>query len=262
VKVSAVVLLLAAVISLSACQQSVKGRQLDLNYAISTGVGSMTGSAMSLPHGRYTFFSYADPADCLKSVALIDSKGTAVADDASQRAIAANPPSGFTAASTQMIPTMVQQELPAGSYRWRVTSNRSDCAWEVQQILNYIVSDEPPLKAAVPPSPPALNVTLGNSSRDLNFHIDAPGIYKVRWSVTACDRYSGDLVSEHGTEHLGDGAGVPAAPGSYVGPQTSETPMFLGAGDWSARVTTHCFWQIDVTPWRGSLGGGMQGFAG
>jgi hypothetical protein len=84
----------------------------------------------------------------------------------------------------------------------------------------------------------------------------------VRWSITPCDRYSGDLVRNGNVEHLGDGVGVPVAPGSFIGPQGSDAPMFLGAGDWTARVNTRCFWRIEVSPWRGSLGAGSQGFQG
>jgi hypothetical protein len=247
---------------LSACQQSAQGRQLDTNYATTTGVGSDTGTPVKLPHGRYTFFSYADPPNCVTRVALVNHDGTPVADDASQRAAMANPPPGGPPASQQMMPTMVQQELPAGAYRLKVASSGAGCAWQVEQVLNYILSNEVPPQAAVPPSAPSLSVTLGNSSTDLHFHVEVAGIYHVRWSVTPCDRYSGDLLRTGSLEHLGDGTAQSIPPGSFVGPQTSDAPIFLGAGDWTARVSTHCFWQIAVSPWRGSLGGGTQGFQG
>jgi hypothetical protein len=246
----------------SACQQSVQGHKLDTNYATTNGAGSVTGAAINLPHGRYTFFSFADPPTCVKSVSLLNKDEASVADDASQRAAMLNPPPGVAAGSQQMMPTMVQHELPSGAYRLKVKTGSAGCAWRVEQILNYILSDEAPPKAAVPPSAPALDVTLGNSSKDLQFNVAVAGIYHVRWSVTPCDRYSGDLVRNGSVEHLGDGAGMAVAPGSFVGPQTSDAPMFLGAGDWTARVTTRCFWQIQVAPWRGSTGGGGQGFQG
>jgi hypothetical protein len=253
---------------LSACQRSVQGQQLDINYATSIGVGSITGTAVKLPHGRYTFFSSADPPACVTSVALLNQGGTAVADDASQRAAALNPPPGAPAGvqvsvNLQMMPTMVQQELPSGSYRLKIMANGPGCAWHVEQILNYILSNEPPLKPLTPPMAPPVAVSLGNASSDLHFQILTAGIYHVKWSVTPCDRYSGDLVrSGGGIEHLGDGVAAAVPPGGYLGPQSQDGPTFLGAGDWIAKVTTRCFWQIDVTPWVGPLGGGTQGFKG
>ena len=68
-----------------ACQQSVQGQKLDINYATTTGVGSTTVASINLPHGRYTFFTYADPPNCLESVALLDHAGKAISDDATQR---------------------------------------------------------------------------------------------------------------------------------------------------------------------------------
>jgi hypothetical protein len=258
--------LLAIVGALCACQDSAQGKQLDINYATATGAGSVTEAPLKLPHGRYTFFSYADPATCVTGVSLLDGKGKVAADDGLQRAAVFNPPpaapGGSSAAvGTQMVPTMVQQELPSGSYRLKVSANAPGCAWQVEQILNYVLSNEAPLKPLIPPKAPPVDVRLGNASTDLHFQIPVAGIYDVTWSVTPCDRYSGDLVrSGGGTVHLGDGVGVTMPPGSFMGPQTSDTPMFLGAGDWRAKVTTTCFWQINVRPWVGPSGGGAQGF--
>ena len=239
---------------LGACQ----GQQLDVNYATTSGVGSMTASALKLPHGRYTFFSYADPANCVKSIALLDKGGTAIVDDGSQRA-AAGPSASVL---SQMVPSMVQQELSSGSYRLKVSANGPGCAWHVEQILNSMLSNEAPLKAATRTKAPNVDVSLGNSSTDFHFQIPVAGIYHVNWMVTPCDHYSGDLVrSGGGSEHLGDGVGAAAPPGTVLGPQGQDGPTFLGAGDWTAKVTTRCFWQIQVSPWVGSLGGGTQGFA-
>jgi hypothetical protein len=243
---------------LAACQNSVKGQQLDVNYATSTGVGSMTAGALELPHGRYTFFSYADPPSCVRSIALLDKGGKAVVDDGSQRGVGAGPPG---AVASQMVPTMVQQELSSGSYRLKVTANGLGCAWNVEQILNYMLGNEAPLKPLIPRKAPTVDVTLGNLSTDDHFQIPVAGIYRVNWLITPCARYSGDLVrSGGGTEHLGDGVGVAAPPGGFIGPMGQDGPTFLGAGDWTAKVTTKCFWQIEVSPWIGSLGGGTQGF--
>ena len=244
---------------LGACQDSVKGQQLDVNYATTTVVGSATGSSLKLPHGRYTFFSYADPPGCVKSVALLDERGKAVVDDGSQRAAGMGQPSSVI---SQMVPSAVQQELSSGSYRLKVTTNGPSCAWEVEQILNYVLSNEAPLKPLMPAKAPTVNVSLGNSSADLHFQIPVAGIYHVNWLVTPCDRYSGDLVrSGGGSEHLGDGVGAAVPPGTVIGPQGQDGPTFLGAGDWTAKVATRCFWQIQVSPWVGSRGGGTQGFA-
>jgi hypothetical protein len=161
-----------------------------------------------------------------------------------------------------MVPTMVQQELSSGPYRLRITANGPGCAWQVEQILNYVLDNEAPLRPLIPTKAPTVDVSLGNPSTDLHFQIPVAGIYHVKWLVTPCDRYSGDLVrSGGGTEHLGDGVGVAAPPGGLIGPMGQDGPTFLGAGDWTAKVATRCFWQIQVSPWVGSLGGGTQGFA-
>jgi hypothetical protein len=242
---------------LGACQDSVKGQQLDINYATTTGVGSMTASALELPHGRYTFFSSADPANCVKSIALLDKAGTAVVDDGSKRT-SIGPPGAVV---SQMVPTMVQQELSSGSYRVKVTANGPGCAWHVEQILNYMLGKEVPLKPLTPTKAPTVDVSLGNLSTDLHFQIPVAGIYHVNWMVTPCDHYSGDLIrSGGGSEHLGDGVAAAAPPGGFIGPMGRDAPTFLGAGDWTAKVATKCFWQIEVTPWIGPLGGGTQGF--
>ncbi|TME46344.1 MAG: hypothetical protein E6I56_07335 [Chloroflexi bacterium] len=252
-----------------ACQASAQGRQLDINYATTSGIGSTTGASVTLPHGRYTFFTYADPPNCLQSVALLDHQGKPVGDDATQRVatVPASFPSGFptttaNSLSMQMVPTFVQQELQSGVYRLKVSAGSVGCAWEVEQILNSVLSNETPPKPIVPPSAPDVNVFLDNSSADLHFRIPTAGMYEVRWSVTPCAKYSGDLIrSNGGTVHLGDGTAAAMPPGSFVGPQTSDTPAFLGAGDWTAHMATMCFWQLQVTPQRGPNGGGTQGFS-
>lgn len=245
---------------LTGCQQSVQGKQLDINYATTMGVGSTTSDALNLPHGRYTFFASEDPPRCIQGIALIDPNGSAIIDDASQRRPVPSPPAGVRMAPQQMIPTIVQQEFPSGRYRLRVKAD-DGCAWRVEQILNYVLSNEPPLKAAPPPAAPPLDVILGNVAPDLHVHIDTPGIYDVRWSVTPCASYSLDLTRPGSVEHLTDGNAAPVPFGGTIGPMGGDGPMFLGAGDWTARVATQCFWQIEVRPWRGSTGGGGQGFA-
>lgn len=252
-----------------ACQQSVQGQKLDINYATTTGVGSTTVASINLPHGRYTFFTYADPPNCLESVALLDHAGKAISDDATQRIATVPtdlPPGAPSIAANslgmQMVPTFVQQELQSGSYGLKVTARTPGCAWGIEQILNYMLSNEAPLRPVNPPSAPNVNVSLGNSSSDLHFAIPVTGFYEVRWSVTPCDRYSADLVrSGGGTAHLEDGTAATVQPGSVIGPQSSDSFAFMAAGDWTAQVATRCFWQLQVTPLRGPRGGGSQGFA-
>lgn len=255
---------------LGACQAakgSVQGRQLDINYAMTTGGGSTSVDPLNLPHGRYTFFSYADPPDCLKSVALIDHAGIVVADDVTARTAALAALPGTTlpppnSVSNAVVPTMVQQELKSGRYQLKVTARTPSCAWQVQQILNYVLSDEPALSPVAAPSASNVDVVLGNSSTGLHFQIPTTGLYQVQWSVTPCDRYSADLIrSDGGTQHLGDGAAVGAPPGTVIGPQSSDSFAFLAAGDWTARVATKCYWRLEIRPQVGSMGGGTQGFA-
>jgi hypothetical protein len=246
---------------LAGCQQSVKGQQLDIQYATSVGTGSMVGKVLQLPHGRYTMFSSADPPACVKSVALLDGKGNVVLDDAGERRAILGGPPVVGAGNEGTIPSFVQQELRAGKYQLRVTANGSSCAWQVQQILNYILDDTAPPKPAAPRPAPSVQVSLGIASSDYHFRIPVAGTYDVRWTVTPCGPYSGDLLRNGNVEHLGDGAAASAPPGAIIGPQGSDAPMFLGAGDWTASVKTRCFWHIDIAPWKGSLGGGTQGFA-
>jgi hypothetical protein len=102
----------ATIALLTSCQsQSAAGKQLDLNLLDTTGVGPATFS-LSLPHARYTVFSYADPPPCVKAVQLRDSHGRTVFSDAAMRG--GIPPPGVRL--SQMVPTAVQQELSAGRY--------------------------------------------------------------------------------------------------------------------------------------------------
>jgi hypothetical protein len=182
-------------------------------------------------------------------------------DDASERQALATPPPGVTVVGQQMMPTLVQQEIDSGTYRMRVTA-ASSCAWQVQQILNSTLSDEPPLKAAVLPSAPSLDVTLGSSGGDRHFHIETAGTYHVQFALTPCDSGSVELDRDGQLEPLNVGGSSAGAPGpAIVGPIGSDAPMFLGAGDWTVNTSTHCYWAIEITPWKGSLGGGSRGFA-
>jgi len=264
----AVVAVLAVAGTLSACVDSVQGKQLDTNYATTQGTGSMTAPAVKLPHGRYTFFSYADPPMCVTRVALLDIHGSAVVDDSRDRVAAFNAPpapggpGSPSSVTLQSIPTAVQQEIQSGTYRLKVSATGPSCAWRVEQILNYTLSNEAPLKAAALPVAPSLYIKLSNISAALNFQIATAGIYHVQWSVTPCDTYSADLLrTGGGTEHLSDGAGASAAPGVILAPDSVEFPVFLGVGAWSATVKARCFWQIVVSPWLGSRGGGTEGFS-
>ena len=247
---------------LAGCQQSVKGHQLDLQYATSVGTGTVVGNPLHLPHGRYTMFSSADPPACVKSVALLDAKGKVILDDAGFRRAMFGPGAPPNAANEGTIPSFVQQELPEGKYSLRVTANGGSCAWEVQQILNYILDDSVPPKPAPLRPAPSVQVSIGIGDSNPHFTIPVAGTYDVRWSVTPCGNYTGDLLRNGNAEHLSDGTAASLPPGAIQGPSGSDMPMFLGAGDWTVSVKTRCFLHLDITPWRGSLGGGTQGFAG
>jgi hypothetical protein len=255
-------LIMLSTLVLSACGSLARiGEQLDSLLVNATGVGSGSSHNFSLPHGKYTVFSWDDPAGCVQSLALVNSIGHEVGSDASFRS-AARPPG---AVADQSIPSFVQQELQADTYHLALRTG-APCAWMAQVILNSLLdllgARPDPVKPPVATSEP---VNLGQAHADRQFEAREPGLYHVQWKVEfpasdpACS-YDLTLVAADGhREHLADSSQRVGNTGA--GAVGSDGPMFLAGTTWHLASSATCPWNVTISPWVGSLGGGVQGFA-
>jgi hypothetical protein len=249
---------------LAACGPIVRvGLQLDSLLVDATGLGTGATHSFRLPHGRYTVFSYDDPADCIENITLVDSHGRGVASDGAFRA-APMPPGTI---AQQMLPSFVQLELQEDTYHFVVRTRSASCAWMAQGILNSILdllgTPPDPVKPPVATSPLPVQIAQGSSQQQ--FDLSQPGLYHAKWTVTfpqsdpAC-AYDLSLVASDGhREHLGDSGHRFSSGGA--GSEGSDGPLFLGASRWRVAASGGCPWTLSISPWIGSLGGGVQGFA-
>jgi hypothetical protein len=254
-------LFMLLVLVLSACGSVVRiGEQLDILLVEPTGVGSGSSQSFSLPHGKYTVFSYDDPAECIQSLALVNGSGREVGSDASFRA-AARPPN---AAPDQSIPSFVQQEFQTDRYHLALRTG-TPCAWMAQVILNSsldLLGARPdPIKPPVATTEP---VRMSQASPNREFEARQPGLYHAQWKVEfpatdATCSYDLTLVAADGhQEHLADSS--QRFGNSGAGAIASDSPLFLGATRWHLAASGTCLWSVTISPWVGSLGGGVQGF--
>jgi len=263
-RASRLALVIVPAIALAACEPLVRaGQQLDILLVYETGVGSQTTKSFALPHGRYTLFSYDDPAGCVRSLGLVDSHGHEVASDGAIRG-GAIPPG---ASAQQMLPSFVQREVQAGTYHLVARTGDRSCAWMAQGILNSMLDllGSPPDPVKPPVANPASALQTAQGKGEGDFEISQPGLYHAKWTVTfpatnpTC-AYDLSVVANDGRqEHLGDSRqGFTSGGAASVG---SDGPLFLGAGRWRTVASGTCPWTLSITPWIGSLGGGTQGFA-
>ena len=94
-----------------------------------TGSGTTTTKAARFPHARYTFFTFADPTNCVTGVQLQDTAGEYVAGGRVRRS------SQATVVGEEATP-VVQKDLPEGDYKMRIDTAATHCTWMVEQILN------------------------------------------------------------------------------------------------------------------------------
>ncbi len=128
----------------------------------------------------------------------------------------------------------------------------------VQVVLNSMLSWEAPPRPWRPELPPPEEMTV-RSGQSPAFRVARTGYYDAAWTVgpprvigrPMCP-YSLDLRAADGHSiHMGDG--------TTAGDRRT-SGAFLGAGRWTVDLNTTGAWQLVLTPWIGSRGGGARGF--
>jgi hypothetical protein len=223
------------------------GAQIDRLVARQTGSGSTTTASFSLPRALYTVFVAYDPPESVKSFAVVRQQDGPVPNS---NAV------GVRRAGDVIAP-LVQHELPAGSYHVEIGTLSRTCSWDVQVVLNKMLSWRRPPRAWKPSAAPP-HVIRMRSDDDPTFLLTQTGRYEPSWTVGPDPRqhashpYSVDLRAADGhTVHLGVAT---ATGGRSVG------FLFLGAGQWTVEMKTDFEWEFALTPVVGPTGGGARAF--
>ena len=229
----------------SSSPSSVKGKQLDFIVANKTGSGGKVIDNVTLPYGRYTVFTSADPEPCLQEVQV---------HNGSTRVAASNDPRG-----------LVQRELQSDTYHLVIITASSACTWQVQVVLNSMLTDDSPPPRVHASEPRDRGIALFSSgTSQTRFHLSDTGIYEVAWHTssppgTPLCPWSLELTADDGhTNHIAATSGSPAP---HSGSSGGDEPHFLAGGDWTLSMgNTRCQWVAAISPWFGRLGGGAEGF--
>jgi hypothetical protein len=221
--------------------------QIDRLVARHTSHGSATTPWFSLPHARYTLFVECDPPEAVQSLAL-------------HRRTSGPVPSlnaaGAERAGDVSAP-LVQQQLNAGEYRVEIRTLSAACSWDVQVVLNSMLSWRPAPRAWRAPVPPP-DVIVVRSGGDPGFLLSQTGRYEPEWTVGPSPPgykfvpHSLDLRAADGhAVHLGAGT---TTRGHRVG------LVFVGAGRWTVEMTAPMEWEFRLTALVGPTGGGAHAF--
>jgi hypothetical protein len=137
-----------------------------------TGCGSMATGSFSLPRARYTIFVEYDPPEAVRSFKLVHQKDGPVPNW-----------NGMGAERVgDVLAPIVQHELPAGSYEVEIGTLSPKCSWDVQVVLNSMVSwrrPPPPWRPSVAP-PDVVTVRSGDNPV---FLLSQTGRYEAQWTV-------------------------------------------------------------------------------
>jgi hypothetical protein len=221
-------------------------RQIDRLVARERGAGTAATVPFRLPRARYTVFNDYDPADAVNSFAIVDQRGRRWPDWAKIPA-----PVGMVTAP------LVQEELPAGVYHIEVGTMTPTCSWDVQVVLNSMMSlrIRPPEWRSSSAVPEVVRARSGNASV---LRVTQTGRYDAAWTVgrpsvrPAIRPYSLALRAADG--HVVELGGADATSDHRVG------SAFLGAGEWTVEMTTSEPWELMLSPVVGPTGGGARGF--
>jgi hypothetical protein len=221
--------------------------QIDRLVSVLTGAGERTIDNLSLTHGRYTIFVREDPEGGIASFQMSDDAGFQVDDDWKWRGIGA---------------PLVQTEVPKGTYRLTIAARFPSVSWEIQVVLNSMLSWAAAPKPWRPTRPPPAPIQLSESTT-ARFQIARTGHYGMEFSIgdfkpdqpvfpREFGRFKLSLRANDGhTIRLAEGAGNTAS---------WPTGAFLGAGDWTVEMESDCDWQLVIKPMVGPSGGGARGF--
>ncbi len=221
--------------------------QMDRLIAKFVGKGTQTVDGLQLLRGRYTVFLHVDPRDGVTSFTL-DGAGFRVFDEWLHWEGLGCP--------------LVQAEIPSGRYALTVATRHQSVSWEVQVILNSLLTwrrpPKPWLSRAAIPSTIALSK---RSSRELV--IPQTGTYDLDLVIDGFDGSVATLPEQFCAFNLGlrasDGHRVPLAEGD--GKRMSWPSFtFLGEGQWNVEMQTECEWSLTIRPMIGPSGGGAQWF--
>lgn len=221
---------------------------IDRLVTVESGMGSQVIDARRLPHGRYTIFINFDPADGGETFEVSRDPGNATEHDLRRWGSPAVP--------------LVQTELPKGTYRFAVRVRSAGVCWQMQLVLNAMMSWATPPKPWRPRLAPPSLINLTNATEQ-RFQISQTGHYKMLLRV---DGFQADQKT-FPTEFCPFNLGLRAADGHRVhladgGGNTARWPdmAFLGAGDWTIEMMTKCEWQLVIRPMLGWAGGGARWF--
>ena len=226
--------------------------QIDRLVTVLTGAGTQTTPAFYLPHARYTVFPVADPERSARSFALVDQNGQGVHDDWTR----------FPPDVHGLSVPLIQHELKAGNYRLTMETAGSECAWQVQVVLNSMLSWQAPPKAWRPLQPPPEPITV-RSGEPREFRIARTGHYEFGFSIDGFDGTPGTFQKRLCVFNLGlratDGHRLHLADGVE---NSAHWPSgaFLGAGQWAVEMETACEWELTIKPRIGPSGGGTRWF--
>lgn len=226
--------------------------QIERLVTVLSGAGTQTTRPFYLPHARYTVFPRADPERAARAFALLDQDGNGVRDDWSRL-----PPNVMGLS----VP-LVQHPLKAGTYQLTIETTGPSCAWEMQVVLNSMLSWEAAPKAWRPSQPPPPPITLRRDELP-EFRIVRTGHYMFDFSIDGFDGTPGTSRKRFCPYRLG----LRAADGHRVhlgegGENRASWPSgaFLGAGQWSVEMETDCDWELTIKPRVGPSGGGARWF--
>jgi hypothetical protein len=220
--------------------------QIDRLIAKFAGKGTETLNGLKLPRGRYTVFLHVDPGDGVMSFAL-DSDGFRVFDEWLHWDGLGCP--------------LVQAELPSDSYALTVATRHPTASWEVQVILNSLLSwGRPPAPWRSATAIPSTIALSKGSSRE--FVIPQTGAYDLDLVIDGFDRSAQRLPARFCDFNLGLRAsdGHRLLLGGGEGKRMSWPITFLGEGQWTVEMQTECEWSLTIRPMIGPSGGGAQWF--
>jgi hypothetical protein len=241
--------------------QHFKGRQVDIVLRTVTGSGTNTTKPANLPHARYTFFTAEDPFSCITGVQLQDTAGKYVVGDRVPRPPNPNvDPEPFNV-------SLLQTDVPEGEYRVRVLTGAQPCTWRLQEILNSMSDDVAPPQAEKAPQPPRFDATISSANPAKAINVPVTGLYMVGLNFTPGKGTTSSCPVSHGFLVNSAGESVAVLGGQHPTDSIDSNtragfgaPILLAAGERTVRVDTACSWQLEVKPFLGPNGGGVQGF--